>query len=111
MIDYELAKKLKEAGFPIRECKNAEMAFAYGMAKLDGIKYLYPTLSELIEACGPRWWKLEKTAPERGSFLQRYVATGGRGEFLGGELIAVSKIGKTPEIAVALLWLALNKEK
>lgn len=55
-MNYELAKQLKDAGFP-------EFYQATGVTpamrgkKWDGL--YEPTLSELIEACGSGFWKLE----------------------------------------------------
>lgn len=50
-ITYELAKKLKEAGFPQKRieynCQYCESAF--GPKKQD--EYCMPTIEELIEAC------------------------------------------------------------
>jgi len=83
-MNYELAKRLKDAGYPILE--------------VDLMAERYPTLSELIEACDSvkngfkldydhdeEWW--EAGAYESGIF---------QGE------------GPTPEEAVAKLWLALH---
>lgn len=120
MISYELAKKLKDAGFPQPESKNYDcwiLTETYGSAYYSGVSndiepYLcrftpgmtytrwhiwVPTLSELIEACEDDFLS-----------LKRYKA-------FGGTFCATSKKVKeeylepTPEEAVALLWLALNK--
>ena len=47
MISVELAKRLKEAGFPQRGAKHIDPADISL-----GLKVYYPTLEELIEACG-----------------------------------------------------------
>lgn len=78
MIDYELAKRLKDAGFP----------FKHPGSKWS--KYIFPTLSELVEACGGNIWF--------GSINESYIA------IKNG--ISVNK--RTREEAVANLWLKLN---
>ena len=45
MISFELAKKLKEAGFPQSEVARAQQQAGYDYVSM-------PTLSALIEACG-----------------------------------------------------------
>jgi len=84
----ELAKQLKDAGFkPI----------SFGVMELpDGTKVTFnerfPTLSELIEACGDKIDGLQR------GFGKWYAVT-----------TTSSKEGNTPEEAVANLWLELNK--
>jgi hypothetical protein len=93
-MNYELAKKLKDAGFPIQEW----------IQHKDGSRQPYlPTLSELIEACSefssltksPRntWY----TAKQQGYPNNTY------------ELVVGDEY-PTPEEAVANLWLALNSK-
>lgn len=53
-----------------------------------------PTLSELIEACGHNFWILQ-----RDPITDTFVAS----------FDDYNEEGKTPEEAVARLWLALNK--
>ena len=98
-MNYKLAKELKDAGFPVEW-------FIFS--------WRYPTLSELIEACGDEFlellkgyrtakdypfvgwkaWSTSEAAKKRDNDDDGYIA--GR--------------GKTPEEAVARLWLALNKK-
>lgn len=80
-MNYELAKELKDAGFPMPlPLPDERLRDAFGE---DGQIYAFPTLEELIEACGE------------------------------GEVVEAIKDGRltrlTPE-AVARLWLALNKK-
>ena len=87
-MDYELAKELKDAGFPQHPhcgtCPNME--------------FCIPTLSELIAACGDEFYSLVKA--ETGEWFA-YSST--------DELNTVAKRGgKTPEEAVSRLWLALR---
>lgn len=95
-MNYELAKELKDAGFPF---KNYGTGFD-SKGNLESRPIV--ELSELIEACGEfgfeslissfggEWKKyfIAKSAPKTGS---------------------KQGTGKTPEEAVAKLWLELNK--
>lgn len=86
-MNYELAKELKEAGFPQMDIDE----------NLSGEPRPYrPTLSELIEACGEEFYKLTKQ-------VEGWYAM---------SMSALKEIGPcpTPEEAVARLWLALNKK-
>lgn len=85
-MNYELAKQLKEAGFP-QSRDGVEFISIKGQ-----MEYFIPTLSELIEACGDSFEELTKIE-------NNWVVTGGYQE---GK-------GSTPEEAVANLWLELNK--
>lgn len=80
-MNYELAKKLKEAGFPSNWELRTEALLPY------------PTLSELIAACGVKFHRLEQAGLEKWC---SYAVGGTQG------------IGSTPEEAVARLWLALQ---
>lgn len=86
MVDYNLAKKLKDAGFP----------FHHPESKWS--KYIFPTLSELIEACGERfgylWQELD---------IKEWCAC--------GQNWSIFTQGKDPYVAVAKLWLKLNKKQ
>lgn len=91
-MTYELALKLKNAGFPqdirgILEDGHHEVA------------PYYPTLAELIKACGNDFEALIKQA-------------GGWGAISSRESYMQPKknsfIGSTPDEAVANLWLALH---
>ena len=102
-MNYKLAKQLKDAGFPFRKglgCKrfvneNGEQ-FNYGQIPPNMKNEEIPTLSELIDACGDGFWKMENQYGRWGVIGRDYKV-----------LISVS--GKTPEEAVAKLWLKLNK--
>lgn len=97
-MNYELAKELKDAGFPqgmgdylyapdVKEWGANDMAQS-------------PTLSELIEACGP---DNEFTLWKQPSGWQAI-----NGHY--GDDATAEGSGSTPEEAVAWLWLALNKK-
>lgn len=94
-MNYELAKQLKEAGFP---------QVGYPIKKGEFIcvtpwtvnEFYCPTLSELIEACGNKNFRL--LADHKGKWsAYSYI------DAIGAE-------GDTAEEAVALLWLKLNKK-
>lgn len=97
-MNYELAKQLKEAGFPGAEhwCIYHEWNDHH-----DECDY-YPTLTELIEACmindycfemGGRshWWAIVRDKNNQKAIVSVQDAP-------------------TPEEAVAKLWLVLNKK-
>ena len=122
-MDYELAKQLKDAGYP-QECKIGDAFYHRGDLVFEGqfeddganfsydhhpnLKGLYakaPTLSELIDACGEGFFRLEN----------RHYGTTGDGWVACDEYDhtpkATSEWGETPEEAVAKLYLALNKKQ
>lgn len=116
-MEYELAKELKDAGFP--QHSHLTSAPNGGCPHWMDKKYhkfpnelpdcdcfvAIPTLSELIEACG-----------ERCTYLWRTVegwATGEaqkRGDHAMFDANFCRAEGKTPEEAVARLWLGLNRK-
>lgn len=99
-MNYELLKKLKDAGFPQRE---PDMYTFEGEWIPEEEREYIPTLSELIEACmnlSPNhftmggmntWWALMRDK-------KNTVA------------IVPVQVGATPEEVVAKLWLELNKK-
>lgn len=108
-MNYELAKKLKEAGFP--QPIYAGINFFDGtddtpLKWMDFFPYReseyvkIPTLSELIEACGQDFVVLKKL--ENG-----WYAASDKTDFPDGNRIEVAGWG-TPEEAVANLWLSLH---
>lgn len=121
MINYELALKLKEAGFPQPEKPtlghyNSWMlknTFGVAYYKVEGqgeptlirlspgmfyaLESVYiPTLSELIEACGTLFSLISRGGDIKDRGIEMW------------EAYAKSKYGqgRTPEEAVANLWLA-----
>jgi hypothetical protein len=110
-MNYELAKKLKEAGFPEAEMTEerelvhiTERCVANNPAECT---LIIPTLSELIEACGKRYIKIEKHYAKN---PLQYISDE---KIIWFEASADDKdihTGKTPEEAVASLYLALNNK-
>ena len=110
-LNYELAKGLKDAGFPqeLKDCPICENIYwvdgelklgAFKDTELTGEEVKSPTLAELVEACGDiLYFTLNSSA-------YGWEASANYGE--GKEEVGQ---GKTSEEAVARLWLALNKKK
>jgi hypothetical protein len=97
-MNYELTKKLKDAGFKQEGNGIYDTLFSKINASLGVTRenVYYPTLSELIEACGDELWSMTK----HGDAWQTNFVDG-----IGGETA-----GHTLEAAVAHLWLKLNKK-
>lgn len=108
MIDYELAKKLKEAGFP----QKVVIGQHYYTEGSDGINLwkaniptnhapdlvsVVPTLSELISAIGIEFYELRQELD-------------GKGWLAKANQVGLTGTGISPEIAVANLFLALNSK-
>ena len=128
-VSYELAKKLKDAGFP-QDCgrhhgtkKVIRRRTSVKFPTKEGIKRFrasvgidvgkqdpcaIPALSELIEACGEEVFLTNCIG-----FADRYKSKQG---WIASKSYGVEKPedlgeGKTPEEAVAKLWLALNDKE
>ncbi len=98
-MNYELAKQLKDAGFP-QNGNGEPQYFKDGVRDRTEFGHRYerlyiPTLEELIEACGDGFNGLHKAGT---AWLASTLK--GTGEFDGA--------GETPTEAVARLWLALQ---
>ena len=94
MISYELAKQLKDAGFPDSE--------NWGFREGNGQQAWYePTLSELISACRCIQFVLREEK-DRSWLASNYWNS-------ENNLFGLVGVGSTPEIAVANLYLALKK--
>lgn len=112
MISYELCKTLKDAGFPspIGILHESEIKMAYISNDRFGYfsngyqwneEWVYiPTLSELIESCGGKMFRLTH-AP--------YVDVGwiAQNEMIEGQEVIDYP---TPEEAVANLWIKINNK-
>lgn len=110
MISFELAKKLKDAGFPLRSTFGADLdmfsdEFSF---RISDDTYIRPFLSELIEACGASFDTLGQRSGSVPPEYKRWVARGlQKGKKIGFEQI--KEEGQTPEEAVSNLYLAINK--
>lgn len=105
-MNYELAKKLKDAGFPqegpdfgfLRQEQTGEMLYAYCFNRAFEVRS--PSLSTLIEACGDEFVALSKTTSKKWAAHKRISET----------LMESGLEYSTPEEAVANLWLTLNEK-
>ena len=88
-MNYELAKQLKDSGFRVTvNCIQGPPP--------DYETVSVPTLSELIEACGDRLQALVQLDNP----VMKWTAEYEHGVFHGD----------TPDVAIAKLWLELNKK-
>jgi len=109
MLTYELALKLKEAGFP-QDTNMKHYHATYGLAVgiphpgtlIDPDVVAIPNLSELIEACGDDLFGII-----RGPFNNGWEAGS---DWSYDHLSGKVGHGSTPEEAVARLWIELNKK-
>jgi hypothetical protein len=121
-MDYELAKELKDAGFPLNEKRKLLGKYdkAYAPNSPDGVLNpdyeIVPTLEELIEACGFGFAALHR-ADDIASVPQVYPPTSdprpfsfiARGRKSSDLSTFSTPMCKTPTEAAARLWLALNR--
>ncbi len=104
-MNYELAKKLKDAGFS-QEVPDWRSDPCYSFIDdNEGEVYYDPTLSELIEACGDNFWQLTRDdgVYKWVTYTHSPLPLSRENGFYSG--------GNTPEEAVANFWLELNKKK
>ena len=95
-MQYELAKKLKDAGYEMDYMLGNFSAYDKKTANI------YIPLDELIEACGDKFDALGKCKDDGVSrIVDGWIAVDEDNK---------RRWGKTPEEAVAKLWLALNKK-
>lgn len=122
-MTYELAKQLKDAGFPQTLATNKFPLFynkdgEFGNAVIDfnGIdseSAIYvPPLSELVEACDSKdyYFSVGRSAKEGDEQWEAKIEDWGKGYSEPGDEVKEWKTGSTPEEAVAKLWLELNKK-
>lgn len=108
-MNYKLCKQLKDAGFKFKPDPFRRVAFK------DGVGFAeepIPILSELIDACGDRFGYLEgyKNTDKNLKPVGKIVSWGAAEyKWEDDPLKKINEDGKTPEEAVAKLWLKLNK--
>lgn len=115
MISSELAKELKENGFP-QIWPQEDYIEIHDALKIQEIKDKYktdfylPSLSELIEACGGAFESMDYRIRTRNDQINRiWMAFGIEMEPWNPASNAHGE-GSFPEEAVANLWLKLNKK-
>jgi hypothetical protein len=99
-MNYDLAKQLRDAGFP----QGGKGTWAFPPNALVGRandRVYLPTLSELIEACGDIFHALRH--PSQGGW-QAFSVTDREGVMETG-------IGETPDEAVGCVWLILRAKR
>lgn len=110
MISFELAKKLKDEGFPQNETFHFYLMEDGNYTKDSKEGVFVPSLSELIEACGGKQNK------EGESFVLWFGETewhAGYTNYLSDDYIDDyfgQGSGSTPEEALASLYLSINKK-
>jgi len=126
-MKYELAKQLKEAGFPQEEKDHTGQAWvderedSFGHPTGDENEFLVPPLAQLIEACREdRFLSLELICPEKGKWgasTKTHECDCARCKKLlkdNPEQLAVNweyAEGTSPEEVVAKLWLQIQARK
>jgi hypothetical protein len=107
-MDYEIAKKLLDAGFTMKKAIKGSQ-FIWGGEDTHGTYYEYPDLTDLIEALNIDDDTLFSLSTEPKSISnkrpERWLAAFGNKSFF-----LLNCFGDTPEEAVANLWLAINKK-
>ena len=107
-MEYNLAKKLKDAGFPeivIQDNPAGTAPLSIETGPYRPSISMLPSLSTLIEACGKEFGAMEVYRTADKEYWEA-----GYGIDRDGEIIKPSGEGSTPEEAVYNLWLALNKK-
>jgi hypothetical protein len=113
-ISYELAFKLKKAGFPFKRINAGDFADRFGYIDFcpdfdaqkgdvmpeEGCHFYVPNLSEFIEECGDGLNEIRRVTNENRFQWEANTI----------KITPMIYYGHTPEEAVANLWLALNKK-
>ena len=106
-MNYELAKKLKDAGFQFNSYVPVLANDINGnpIEIEENVVDRFPTLSELIEACGEEFKHLGRFEQEISNSSPSHYTVW----YVVGHTIPKVE-AKTPKEAVANLWLRLNKK-
>lgn len=102
-MNYQLAKKLKDAGFPYNTIPKECHCYVYFVGNE---KIWAPSLSDLISECGDRFEELQRVGHKK---TPKWTATSFPCEECGWEKMETGD-GAFAEEAVANLWLKLNKK-
>jgi hypothetical protein len=106
MISFELAKKLKEAGFPGSDSWNKFRDKMVGVEDDNSV----PSLSELIEACGPenKFGKFNLNYGFENKWWASYGYVNEDTDEADGWVAQRIEAGSTPDEAVSNLWLVIH---
>ena len=120
MLDYNLCRRLKEAGFPLLRSVdvmwdgkhkkidlNYDMFLEEPLFNLDDDTFWIPTLEELIEACKENFSALAHEINNEN--IEEFVAYSDWGHDHQPE--GTSGHGSTPSEAVAALYISLHEKK
>ena len=112
-MNYNLAKKLKDAGYKFIEMIDRSPHCYYcghPFVEINDRYYIVPTLSELIGMCGNKLilWKFEENWCA--GIFNTSSGSGYTDSYVDDYPNPIEK-GLTPEEAVANLWLELNSMK
>ncbi len=102
-MNYELAKELAKAGFPVSKDLKEKFDRIQTVEPSGYIEAYYPTLEQLIMACGERFSGLTRSS--RNTWYVHEVKPNSHVELVKDIECA------NPSEAVARLWLALNPIK
>lgn len=107
MITYELAKKLKDAGFPQEPYRDGK-GFSHKQVSLEGGDLVkIPYLEDLIDACGDKLGRVEHVMMR--GVEETWISYSSKVENKLDIAAYIVQQGSTPSEAIANLWLALNK--
>lgn len=123
-MDYELCKKLKEKGYPIKEhfitegenyikpgnyvAPEVAKDSLSGWIKVGASYFEIPDLSELIEACGECLSHIKRLPVDGIDYWWAVSHCGHLNHEVAGNNL--EEQGSTPQEAVARLWLAINSK-
>lgn len=107
-MDYELAKELKDAGFPFREWGFGPMTTPMFIFNDSAQRYACPILKELIEACGSMFVLHSPSSLDVNEEYYQHPATVWTA--YSQKRRTIYGTGLTPDEAVARLWLATKQK-
>lgn len=96
-MNHELITRLHFCGYPLKRT-DWQITKIPQSFKVEGIWYLLPALSELIEKCGNSFFDLRRQEDGFCAYESR------------SRMSPICGFGLTPEEAVANLWLSINKK-
>lgn len=104
----EVAKKLKDSGFPLEMSDHIECVYHH-TELIDGILYHIPTLEELIEACGEQLLGMQRGSGGWDVVGMKMLTNKDRMEGKPPQLDSLHTQDASLAIAIANLYLKLNE--